>query len=47
VLRLVLVDPRLSRPTWIGEVVSDSATEFGPVISASLASKLANLVAIR
>jgi hypothetical protein len=47
VLRLVLVDPRLSRPTWIGEVVSDSATSFGPVISASLASKLANLVAIR
>jgi hypothetical protein len=47
VLRLVLVDPRLSRPTWIGEVVSDSASAFGPVISASLASKLANLVAIR
>ena len=47
VLRIVLVDPRLSRPTWIGEVVSDSASAFGPVISASLASKLANLVAIR
>ena len=47
VLRLVLVDPRLSRPTWIGEVVSDSTTAFGPVISASLAAKLANLVAIR
>ena len=47
VLRLVLLDPRLSRPTWIGEVVSDSAAAFGPVISASLASKLANLVAIR
>lgn len=47
VLRLVLIDPRLSRPTWIGEVVSDSATTFGPVISASLASKLAGLVAIR
>jgi hypothetical protein len=47
VLRLVLIDPRLSRPTWIGEVVSDSASAFGPVISASLASKLANLVAIR
>lgn len=47
VLRLVLLDPRLSRPTWIGEVVSDSAATFGPVISASLAAKLANLVAIR
>jgi hypothetical protein len=47
VLRLVLIDPRLSRPTWIGEVVSDSATAFGPVLSASLASKVANLVAIR
>ena len=32
-LRIVLVDPRLSRPTWIGEVVSDSASAFGPVIS--------------
>ena len=47
VLRIVLVDPRLSRPTWIGEVVSDSAPSFGPVISASIASKLANLIAIR
>jgi len=47
VLRIVLVDPRLSRPTWIGEVVSDSAPSFGPVISASLAAKLANIVAIR
>jgi hypothetical protein len=47
VLRIVLIDPRLSRPTWIGEVASDSAAAFGPVISASIAAKLANIVAIR
>lgn len=47
VLRIVLVDPRLSRPTWIGEVVSDVAPSFGPVLSASVAAKLANIVAIR
>jgi hypothetical protein len=47
VLRVVLVDPRLSRPTWIGEVASDVAPSFGPVLSASVAAKLANIVAIR
>jgi hypothetical protein len=47
VLRLVLLDPRLSAPRWIGEVASDPAPSFGPVISASIASKLANLVSIR
>jgi hypothetical protein len=47
VLRLVLVDPRLSVAKWIGEVASDPAPEFGPVISASIAAKLASLVAIR
>jgi len=47
VLRLMLIDPRLSVAKWIGEVASDPAPEFGPVISASIASKLAGLVAIR
>src|SRR4051812_14588096 len=47
VLRLVLIDPRLSVAKWIGEVASDPAPEFGPVISASIASKLASLVAVR
>ena len=47
VLRLVLVDPRSSVTRWIGEVASDAAPAYGPVISASLASKLANLVTAR
>lgn len=47
VLRLVLLDPRLSVAKWIGEVSSEPAPAFGPVISASIASKLASLVAIR
>lgn len=44
VLRLVLIDPRLANVRWIGEISSDTAATFGPVISASLASKLANVV---
>jgi hypothetical protein len=47
VLRLVLVDPRMSVTRWIGEIASDPAPAYGPVISASIASKLANLVAAR
>jgi hypothetical protein len=45
VLRLVLVDPRLSTVRWTGEVASPVESSFGPVISASIASKLANVVA--
>jgi hypothetical protein len=47
VLRLVLIDPRMSVPRWIGEVASDPASAYGPVISATIASKLANLVTAR
>jgi len=47
VLRLVLLDPRTSVPRWIGEVASDAVPTYGPVISASIASKLANLVSAR
>ena len=47
VLRLVLLDPRLSVPRWIGEVASEPASAYGPVISASIASKLANAVSSR
>jgi hypothetical protein len=47
VLRLVLIDPRSSVTRWIGEVASDPAESFGPVISASIASKLANAVSSR
>jgi len=45
VLRLVLIDPRLSNVRWIGEVATDSVATFGPAISATLAAKLANVVA--
>jgi len=45
VLRLVLIDPRLSNVRWMGEVTSPTEAAFGPVITASIASKLANVVA--
>jgi hypothetical protein len=44
VLRLVLIDPRYSAVRWIGEIPSDTAGVFGPVISAGIAQKLANVV---
>ena len=47
VLRLVLIDPRMSVTRWVGEVASDPAPAYGPVISASIAAKLANLVTAR
>ena len=47
VLKLVLIDPRSSVTQWIGEVASDPAPAYGPVISASIASKLANAVTAR
>ena len=47
VLRLVLVDPRFSAVRWIGEIASDTASTFGPVISASIAAKLAGIVSIQ
>ena len=45
VLRLVLVDARMSNVRWIGEFSSDTAAAFGPAITASIAAKLANAVA--
>jgi len=44
VLRLVLIDPRMSVTLWTGEIASDPVPAYGPVISASIASKLANAV---
>lgn len=46
VLRLVLVDARLSNVLWIGELASDTVTTFGPVVTAQIAAKLANVVAV-
>jgi hypothetical protein len=45
VLRLVLVDARMSSVRWIGDVVSDPAPAFGPSITASIASKLSAVIA--
>jgi hypothetical protein len=45
VLRLMLLDARLSNVQWIGDIVSDTVSSFGPVITASIAARLANVVA--
>jgi hypothetical protein len=45
VLRLVLVDARMSSVRWVGEISSDTAATFGPAITASIAAKLANAIA--
>lgn len=45
VLRLVLMDARLSNIRWIGSVSGDSAAAYGPAVTASVAAKLAGVVA--
>lgn len=45
VLRVVLVDARMSNVRWIGEIPSDTAAAFGPAITASIGARLANAVA--
>jgi hypothetical protein len=45
VLRLVLVDARASDVRWIGNAVGDSVAALGPALTASVAAKLADLVA--
>ena len=45
VLRLVLMDARLSNVRWIGSVAGDSSAAFGPGVTASVAAKLAGVVA--
>lgn len=45
VLRLVLMDARLSNIRWIGSVAGDSAAAYGPAVTASVAAKLAGVVA--
>ncbi len=44
-LRLVLIDPRYSSISWIGEISSDTLPTFSPAISAGIASRLANMIA--
>jgi hypothetical protein len=45
VLRLVLMDARQSNSRWIGSVTGDSSAAFGPAVTASVAAKLAGVVA--
>jgi hypothetical protein len=45
VLRLVLMDARTSNVRWVGQVAGDTASAFGPVVTASLAARFANVVA--
>lgn len=47
VLRLVLVDARLSSVKWIGEISSDTLPAFSPAISAGIASKFARAVSVQ
>ena len=45
ILRLVLIDARLSNVRWIGEITSDTVPTLGSAIPASIAAKLAAAVA--
>jgi hypothetical protein len=45
VLRLVLVDPRLSVIQWYQDIRGDTAPTYGPAVTASIASRIANLFA--
>lgn len=47
VLRLVLIDARLSNVRWIGDIPSDTLESFGPALSASIANRLAGVVSPR
>lgn len=45
VLSLALVDARTTTVVWKGEVASDTASSFGPAITASIGARLAGVVA--
>jgi hypothetical protein len=45
VLHLAIVDTRMARVVWTGDVASDAATSLSPVLAASLADRVANLAA--
>ncbi|MGH7619735.1 MAG: hypothetical protein ACREPM_21185 [Gemmatimonadaceae bacterium] len=44
VLRMVLVDARLSNVAWIGEFASDTLPAYSPAVTAGIASKFASAV---
>jgi hypothetical protein len=45
VLRLALLDARSSEVRWLGEAVGDTSSAFGPAVTASVATKLADMIA--
>ena len=45
ILRVALIDARLSSVRWAGDVRSDPATTFSPALAASVATHLADLIA--
>ena len=45
VLHIVMLDPRLSRIVFRGDVLGDTAATFSPALAASVAGHLADLVA--
>jgi hypothetical protein len=47
VLRLILIDARLSNVRWIGDIPSDTLESFGPALSASIANRLVGVVSPR
>ncbi len=47
VLRVALLDARMANVYWTGEFASDTTREFGPVIAATIAAKIAGAVAPR
>ena len=45
VLRLVLIDARTFSAVWWGDITGDTASAYGPVITASIGARLASVVA--
>lgn len=45
VLRLAVLDARAAEVTWLGDVRSDAFSQFNPGVAASLATRLADLIA--
>jgi hypothetical protein len=45
VLKLVLIDGKLANVKWVGEVTSERLRYFSPALAASVASRLADLIA--
>lgn len=44
VLRLMVLDSRLSQARWIGEAKSDTTSTYGPALLANVATKFANMI---